>query len=147
MTVLPPDADRMAHLVRVGERLLAADVQIAGASARAAMLGAPDVAAMRRASMDEASAALDGAYGTSRDTAALLRALAEQCTIEAGEIMGSGDERPGLYATAHLLRRAVLELQKALSARERRETWHGITVVPTTVRVEHPWHPSMEAAE
>jgi hypothetical protein len=57
MTVLAPDADRLAHLVRVGQKLLD------GGSAH------------------EAEHALDCAYDVHTETVALLRALEEVCRV------------------------------------------------------------------
>jgi hypothetical protein len=126
MTVLSPTADRLAHLERVGAKLRQADVEIAAYTTRAqTLMASPDreyaesVAAMRRAAMSEAGHALDGAWSVDIRAAALARAMAEQCAIEASETLRSGPVRPCLYDAARLLRQASDLIARAANERAR----------------------------
>jgi hypothetical protein len=135
MTVLPPDADKLAHLVRVGQKLLAADVEISAARARAhaiamgrkrgvdlGFMPRPDPTAMVEAATGEADRALDGNYGISHDTAALARALAMACKLHAETpfVPGNGPIRDAEWhfrEAARLIQLGLNQRQNADAAR------------------------------
>jgi hypothetical protein len=121
MTVLSPTADRLAHLERVGARLRQEDVQVAAAASRAALLGygANRAADMLSEAQAEARHALDGAWSVDIHAAALARAMAEQCAIEASETLRSGPVRVCLYDAARLLRQASDLIARAANERAR----------------------------